>query len=283
MNDMERRKFEDSFQDAFRDAESSPSENVWTNIELDLEKADGDKMKRRLVFFKTLAAASIVFAMCVAGIGYYVFQRSEVGNLAEGTIGPRVISPQDQVKDETSTTSGHNDNSLSTIDQDNAKASDDPHPGKDGLPGDDSRLAPPSKEETHLSSSNPNKGTRDASNKEAVGGTIAKGTTALIAADKNRNSKTSEVSQATAKGNDNDKALNATSSDPSTITPNDQAALISAGAVPAETSRDLPALYQPAEPELRLPVSTADPGMLLLAKLADEEKKYALEEKNQTK
>ena len=85
MNDMERRKFEDSFQEAFKDAEASPSENVWTNIELDLEKADGDKMKRRLVFFKMLAAASIVFAMCVAGIGYYVFQRSDMGNLAQET------------------------------------------------------------------------------------------------------------------------------------------------------------------------------------------------------
>ena len=85
MNDMERRKFEDSFQEAFKDAEANPSENVWTNIELDLEKAEGDKMKRRLVFFKTLAAASIVFAMSVAGIGYYVFQRSDMGNLAQET------------------------------------------------------------------------------------------------------------------------------------------------------------------------------------------------------
>ena len=98
MNDMEKRKFEDSFQDAFRDAEASPSENVWTNIALDLEKADGDKMKRRLVFFKTLAAASIVFAMFVAGIGYYIFQHSDTGNLAQETTSPRVTSPQGQVK-----------------------------------------------------------------------------------------------------------------------------------------------------------------------------------------
>jgi hypothetical protein len=91
------------------------------------------------------------------------------------------------------------------------------------------------------------------------------------------------ASQTTANGNENDKTLNATTSASSTATPNDHVALISAGAVAADTSRNLPALYQPAEPELRLPVSTADPGMLLLAKLADEEKKYASEEKNQTK
>jgi hypothetical protein len=253
MNDMERRKFEDSFQDAFRDAEASPSENVWTNIELDLEKADGDKMKRRLVFFKTLAAASIVFAMCVAGIGYYVFQHSEVGNLAEGTTDPRVISPQDQVKDEPNTSVELNDNSASAFEEDakasNSKSlSDDSQVGKDQLPVENSRVAPTSKGETHLSSSNPNKGAHDGSNKK----TVAKGSTALIAADKN---------------------LNSTTPSSSTSTNN----------VASETNRKLPALYQPAEPKLQLPVSTADPGMLLLAKLADEEKKYAAEEKNQAK
>jgi hypothetical protein len=74
MNDMESRKFEDAFQDAFKEAEVSPSENVWTNIELDLEKAEGDKMKRRIFFYKLLAAASIAFAMSVAGVGYYILK-----------------------------------------------------------------------------------------------------------------------------------------------------------------------------------------------------------------
>ena len=72
MNDMESRKFEDAFKDAFDKAEVSPSDNAWTNIELDLEKAEGDKMKRRILFYKLLAAASIAFAMCVAGVGYYI-------------------------------------------------------------------------------------------------------------------------------------------------------------------------------------------------------------------
>src|SRR6187431_1957894 len=239
MNDMERRKFEDSFQDAFRDAEASPSENVWTNIELDLEKADGDKMKRRLVFFKTLAAASIVFAICVAGIGYYVFQRSDMGNLAEETTGPRVISPQGQVKDETNTSADSNDNSVSAIEKEDAKASDSESQINKSLTpsADDSQLG---------------KAELGAEDSPSVGGTIAKGTTALIAADRNLNSTTPVVSQTTAQGNDNDKTLNATTSASSTSTQNDHVALIAAGAVVAETSRDLPALYQPAEPELRL-------------------------------
>src|SRR5688572_29040852 len=74
MNDMERRKFEDSFKDAFQEAEVSPSESVWTAIELDLERAEGGKMKRRILFYKMLAAASVVFGMSVAGVGYYMMQ-----------------------------------------------------------------------------------------------------------------------------------------------------------------------------------------------------------------
>ncbi|HYG18327.1 MAG TPA: outer membrane beta-barrel protein [Ohtaekwangia sp.] len=81
---MERRKkFEESFRDAFDDAEVSPSENVWINVELDLEKADGGKMKRRLLFYKLLAAASVAFALAVTGIAFYGPIGGQNGPLAE--------------------------------------------------------------------------------------------------------------------------------------------------------------------------------------------------------
>ena len=88
MNDMEKQPFEDAFKDAFRDAEIDPVGNVWNNIELELARAESSKMKKRVLFYQMLAAASVAFACCVAGVGYYSLhngrvdtaQLTEVGN-----------------------------------------------------------------------------------------------------------------------------------------------------------------------------------------------------------
>lgn len=79
MRNMERRKFEESWKEAFDQAEISPSENVWTNIELDLEKAKARKLKRRLVFYQLLAAASVIFALGI-GLGVYISNSNNSGN-----------------------------------------------------------------------------------------------------------------------------------------------------------------------------------------------------------
>lgn len=71
MKDMEREKFDESLRNAFEKAEINPSDKVWTNIELDLEKAKGGDLKRRLMFYQMLAAASVVFALAIGGVGYY--------------------------------------------------------------------------------------------------------------------------------------------------------------------------------------------------------------------
>ncbi|HLT80478.1 MAG TPA: outer membrane beta-barrel protein [Cyclobacteriaceae bacterium] len=69
---MERQKFEESFRKSFEDAEVQPSEKVWMNIELDLERGERGRMRKRLTFFKLLAAASVVFGIGLAGTGVYL-------------------------------------------------------------------------------------------------------------------------------------------------------------------------------------------------------------------
>src|SRR5690348_5412014 len=73
---MERGEFNDLMKDAFKDAEVTPSENVWTNIELDLEKAEGGDIRRRLFYYKMVAAASIIFALSVGMASVYVLNKS---------------------------------------------------------------------------------------------------------------------------------------------------------------------------------------------------------------
>ena len=99
---MEREKFEESFKDAFQKAEVSPSDNVWTNIELDLERLQSGKMKKRVAFYQLVAAASVVFAMVMGGVGYYIFSTDDLrsGQLANNTgvvDNPSNISSDEQV------------------------------------------------------------------------------------------------------------------------------------------------------------------------------------------
>src|SRR3954468_3165395 len=79
---MEKQKFEDKWKDAFRDGEITPSENVWTNIELDLEKDESGGMKRKLLFYQSLAAACVILALAVGGTSLYFFRDRADSSLA---------------------------------------------------------------------------------------------------------------------------------------------------------------------------------------------------------
>ena len=86
---MERQKFENAWRDAFTGAEQSPSENVWSAIDSKLTVAEGGTMKRRVVFYQRLAAASILFAVVFGSLtAYYINENnSQIGDgrLAEKT------------------------------------------------------------------------------------------------------------------------------------------------------------------------------------------------------
>ncbi len=58
--------FEDSMKEAFRGAEADPGANVWVNIELRLEKEKAAMLRKRVVRYQLLAAASLLFAISVS-------------------------------------------------------------------------------------------------------------------------------------------------------------------------------------------------------------------------
>ena len=61
MKDLSNQKFEESWRKALAEGEIDPSPSVWSNIELDLMQVEGDSMKKKVIFYKWLAAASFFF------------------------------------------------------------------------------------------------------------------------------------------------------------------------------------------------------------------------------
>lgn len=104
MENMERQSFEDKLKDAFKNAALDPSPQVWNSIELDIARAESDKLRRKMVFFKLLAAASVVFGLAVAGATVLYF--NQISNIQdqlayrnESTADPSVQSNRSNTAD----------------------------------------------------------------------------------------------------------------------------------------------------------------------------------------
>jgi hypothetical protein len=73
---MEKGKFEDSVNEAFRDAEVNPSDESWRNIALELERANGASLKRKVLVYQLLAAACVIFTIGISLGMYLVTQQN---------------------------------------------------------------------------------------------------------------------------------------------------------------------------------------------------------------
>ena len=69
--------FEEEWAEAFSDAELAPADHVWSKVEASVASNQSDKIKKSLLFFKFLAAASVAFALSVGGAGWYFWANPE--------------------------------------------------------------------------------------------------------------------------------------------------------------------------------------------------------------
>ena len=219
---MERRKFEDSFKQAFDEAEVNMSDNVWIGIELELERAEGDKTKRRLLFYKLLAAASVTFALCVAGIGYYIIDSKTTELNEQLAADATVLQPADasnKTSDESSSTA----------------ISVQPKPSN------------------------------EISTHEAVRKNLR--SSGFVASSANQSSVTPTVKE-NSSGSDNTVIV-------ATAVTDESSKVASSDAYAKYTDRGVPSFYEAKDPTLIIPKNEVDPGALLLAQMAAEERKYA--------
>jgi len=83
MKTSKNRKFEEEWKNAMEGAEVAPSDHVWTSIDLKLSHAERGEMKKRVLFYQWLAAASVLFALCLGAAGWFWnYEQAGVKSLA---------------------------------------------------------------------------------------------------------------------------------------------------------------------------------------------------------
>ena len=88
MKDLSRQKFEESWRQAFDGAEVDPPVSIWSDIELDIVHNESDSMRKKVVFYKWLAAASVVFVVFLGAAFYYVINNDDT----QLAVTPKAIS-----------------------------------------------------------------------------------------------------------------------------------------------------------------------------------------------
>lgn len=91
-------KFEQRWKEAFESAELSPSDSVWVNINRDLAAAEGETMKKRIVLYQRIAAASVLFALLIGSLGIYQWSDNK-GQVAQNKTLENVLPSARNEKD----------------------------------------------------------------------------------------------------------------------------------------------------------------------------------------
>src|SRR6478736_4876500 len=91
-------KFEQSWKEVFEGAEFTPANSVWLNINRDLGAAEGETMKKRIVLYQRIAAASVLFALLIGSFGIYRWNESK-DQVAQNKVLENTLPSVDNEKD----------------------------------------------------------------------------------------------------------------------------------------------------------------------------------------
>jgi hypothetical protein len=89
---MESLRFEDRWKNAFDGAELTPMDLVWFSVESDLIAAENVKMKRTVVIYQRLAAASALFALMLGILSYNYWKDLSRIQLTQKNIEPKITT-----------------------------------------------------------------------------------------------------------------------------------------------------------------------------------------------
>jgi hypothetical protein len=139
MRNSENKKFEESWHNAFSDAEASPPDNVWTNIDLHLSRVESGDMKRRVVFYQRLAAASVIFAIGLTGLGIWYSTKNKHEQLTEVRSNENTVR-QEVPSQERNAERNYSSNQKATVNE--GRNSSGTHQDSDDLVTSNRRAAP---------------------------------------------------------------------------------------------------------------------------------------------
>ncbi len=77
MKELERSEFDEQWKGALKEAEVSPAPSVWSNLDRELTLAEGNEIKKRMIFYQRLAAASVLFALMAGSFGVYHWRQND--------------------------------------------------------------------------------------------------------------------------------------------------------------------------------------------------------------
>lgn len=103
MENWDDQHFKSEWKQAFEGAEVTPSEQVWTNIDARMMADENVNMKKRVVFYQRLAAASVGVMFLVSGYAFFAMNGDE--NVAESSLTQQAsVNPKVNPTQETTST-----------------------------------------------------------------------------------------------------------------------------------------------------------------------------------